>query len=169
MSRPEQFSLFPTEIATEDRRMDSGKVDDHQRIQGIAKIRIDADSNEARVQPEILSEQNGNALAVCLESSDKLIRLFDRRRQNGGRRVRSLRLRVPRVNSLHKFRERSLEMILLQERDQQCMRRIRVACTDAHRTKQETIAGMLGDKAADPLPQEKKRIVVALILGTDER
>ena len=66
------------EVARQDRRLDVGEVDHHQRVKRVAKRRVDVEREELGVETEILAEEDRNSLAVRLLTDKSMWRRFSR-------------------------------------------------------------------------------------------
>src|SRR6266850_826680 len=78
MQREEPGGLLTSEIAIEDRWINTRQVDHHQRVQRVAESRVDVESQQPGIQLQVLSQQDRQPFPVGFRLRDEPIRVIDR-------------------------------------------------------------------------------------------
>ena len=155
-------------IALEQLSLGGHEVNHHECVHDVGKIAVYVETRDSTADVQVLSNQHrdpasslnvGNHLRQVLEATERI--------DNGLQIQSAWCAHRERPARTHRRQQRAVVRRAAEVAHHQFPRYLSILLADAHRAKYVTVARVADHESADPLPEEEKRGVRALIIRMD--
>src|SRR5713226_9536286 len=162
---------FLAHISLEDRGIGLAQVDDHQSINDVGKFAVEIEAHQPASHLGILLDQDGHSFAIFFHIGDRLRELVEIPQNTAkGAAIPAAELgRAEGCACLNEAGKLAAVFALLKIADNHLARQAAVLVAYADRAEQHWSLRVSGHETRDPLPQQKQRRVLPLILRTHKR